>query len=398
MVSYMGLPRDSLLRLSTHFPRVLSWLCSLFSCCPTARKVSSPPRVSNRLSYAHWRSTGVTSSLGNMLSILFRYSPGPILPWSFPISSSNRSSTAPGIVINYISSLIYHYIMVLESVVVPERWERHPKRMFIIGFTYASIGLFLGLWVFGKYSSIVGIFLTTLPLVVVMYRAIKCEEEKDLRICSESKLMKEHMHILYFFIYLFIGLVAAYSFWFTFLPEDTVNKAFGSQIETLSVIHGRMRSIGSATAFEEFKSLRLEAIVKNNLRVLAFCILFSFLYGAGAIFILTWNASVIGVAIGNVVREGIQVLAGYGHSNVLINYFSVLPVGLGYMVHGIPEVASYFLGALAGGIISSAVVCHHFRSEEFWRVVRDSLDLVILSLLVLLLSAFIEVYITPILI
>lgn len=279
--------------------------------------------------------------------------------------------------------------MVLESIVVPESWEKHPKRMFIIGFVYASIGLFLGLFVFGKYSSIVAIFLTSLPLVVIMYQTIRCEEGKDLRICSESALMKEHMHVLVFFIYLFLGLVAAYSFWYTALPEPMLEKAFGAQLEAITYI--RTKLDGAAIN----PSAKLSAIITNNLRVWAFCIFFSFLYGAGAIFIITWNASVIGVAIGNVIRDGLQRLAEMGQSNALVNYFTVVPIGLGYMVHGIPEVASYFLGALAGGIISVAVVCHHFRSSQFWRVVRDSVDLMVVSLIVLALAALIEVYITP---
>jgi uncharacterized membrane protein SpoIIM required for sporulation len=284
--------------------------------------------------------------------------------------------------------------MVLESIVVPESWEQHPKRMLIIGFVYSTVGIFLGLWVFGKYASLSGIFLTTIPLVVVMYRAIVCEEEKDLKICKEYLLMKEHMHILYFFIYLFVGMVLAYSFWFTFLPEETVAKVCSSQIETIEAMGSKMGSIGAATS----QVARLELIILNNLRVWAFCILFSFLYGAGAIFILVWNASVIGVAIGNVIREGLQKLAEYGHSNTLANYFAVLPLGLSYMVHGIPEVVSYFMGSLAGGIISVAVVCHHYKSKDFWRIVMDSIDLTVLSLIVLFLAAFTEVYITPLLI
>ncbi len=283
--------------------------------------------------------------------------------------------------------------MVLESIVVPDKWEQHPIRMLFVGFAYSTIGLFLGLYVFGKYASIAGIFLTTIPLVVVMYRAIQCEEEKDCRICGESKLMKEHMHILWFFLYLFVGMALSYSFWFTFLPEATVNKACSSQMETINALSARINPTGSAVSREG----KLILIIQNNVRVLAFCILFSFLYGAGAIFILAWNASVIGVAIGNVTRTAMQTLAELGHSNALVNYFTALPVGLTYLVHGLPEVASYFLGALAGGIISVAVVCHHYRSRSFWRVVLDSIDLVFLSLFVLFLAAFVEVYITPIL-
>ena len=274
---------------------------------------------------------------------------------------------------------------------VPESWELHPKRMFIIGFTYATIGMFLGLWVFGKYASIAGIFLTTIPLVVIMYRAINCEEEKDLEICEESILMKEHMHILWFFIYLFLGMVVAYSFWFTVLPPEMVNKLCSSQMETIGSIGAKVSSIGAATS----KEARLEAIIANNLRVLAFCILFSFLYGAGAIFILTWNASVIGVAIGNVIRDGLQHLGEIGHSPTIIHYFAIIPVGFSYLVHGLPEIVSYFLGSLAGGIISVAVSCHHYTSPNFWHIVRDSLDLAILSVLVLFIAAFTEVYITP---
>ena len=36
---------------------------------------------------------------------------------------------------------------------------------------------------------------------------------------------------------------------------------------------------------------------------MAFCLLFSLIYGSGAIFILTWNASVLGTAIGNYIKS-----------------------------------------------------------------------------------------------
>jgi len=283
--------------------------------------------------------------------------------------------------------------MVLESVVIPESWENHPQRMLIIGFLYSTVGLFLGLIVFGKYASLSGIFLTTIPLVVIMHRAFTCEEAKDMKSCQEYALMKEHLHVLYFFIYLFLGMVISYSFWFTFLPTDIVNNVCSSQIDTISSISRQVSATGAAID----KLGRLEVILNNNLMVWGFCILFSFLYGGGAIFILTWNASVIGVAIGSVIREGLRTIARLQNNPLLINYFTVLPLGLSYLVHGLPEIVSYFLAALAGGIISVAVACHHYKSKEFWHVVWDSLDLVIVSLLVLLAAAFTEVYITPIL-
>ena len=281
--------------------------------------------------------------------------------------------------------------MVLEAIVVPESWEQHPRRMLIIGFAYATVGIFMGMWVFGKYASIAGIFLTTIPLVVIMYRAINCEEEKDLRICREYLLIKEHIHILMFFIYLFVGIVLSYTFWFSLMPEDTVNWAYSSQVETIGSIRSQFAASGAAAS----KTQYVGTILSNNIRVLAFCILFSIIYGAGAIFILTWNASVIGVAVGSVVREWLMKVGAYGQNVPMLHYFSVIPSVLAYFVHGIPEVTSYFLGSLAGGIISVAVACHHYRSKEFWHIIRDSLDLTILSVIVLVAAAYIEVYVTP---
>ncbi|MFH2028053.1 MAG: stage II sporulation protein M, partial [Nanoarchaeota archaeon] len=107
----------------------------------------------------------------------------------------------------------------------------------------------------------------------------------------------------------------------------------------------------------------------------------------GAIFILTWNASVIGVAIGNFARSNITNAT---------SYFHVTSLGiLRYMIHGIPEIAAYFVAGLAGGIISVAVIRHHFTSKKFERILYDSTDLLIIAMVLLFIAALIEVYITP---
>jgi uncharacterized membrane protein SpoIIM required for sporulation len=113
---------------------------------------------------------------------------------------------------------------------------------------------------------------------------------------------------------------------------------------------------------------------------LIFTLLFSLIFGAGAIFILAWNASVISAAIGIFSKSS------------LMN----LPLGLfRYMIHGIPEIGSYFAGALAGGIISIAGIKHNIKSEKFWVILQDSLNLVILAVVLLIIAALIEVLVTP---
>ena len=65
------------------------------------------------------------------------------------------------------------------------------------------------------------------------------------------------------------------------------------------------------------------------------------------------------------------------------------------MIHGIPEIAAYFIGALAGGIVSVAVIKHDVHSEKFWTILQDSLNLVILAVIILFFASLIEVFITP---
>jgi len=73
-----------------------------------------------------------------------------------------------------------------------------------------------------------------------------------------------------------------------------------------------------------------------------------------------------------------------------------LPMGLlRYMIHGIPEIGAYFVGALAGGIVSVAVIRRDLQGERMWRILQDSLILIIIAIVVLFLSALVEVFITP---
>jgi len=77
---------------------------------------------------------------------------------------------------------------------------------------------------------------------------------------------------------------------------------------------------------------------------------------------------------------------------------SALPLGLlRYAIHGIPEIASYFIVALAGGMVSVAVIKHETGTERFWEILHDSLNLIIIAVVVLFIAALLEVFVTPLL-
>ena len=279
--------------------------------------------------------------------------------------------------------------MVIESLVDPAKAEGRPWEMFFLGFLYASVAIFLSLWIFEDYSSLVMVFLTVFASIPVVYNLIKIEERKDSEITSERLLLKEHGKALAVLVFLFLGYVASFSLWFVLLPESTVGTMFNVQLETI-------RSINAGAVGLNVGSDFVMQIFSNNVRVMVFCILFAFLFGAGAIFILTWNASVIAAAIGSFIRNNLEVYTQAAGLGKLTGYFHVGTLGLmRYMIHGIPEILAYFAAGLAGGIISIAVIRHDFGTKNFNKILFDSLDLIVIAILILFIAAIMEVFVTP---
>ena len=283
--------------------------------------------------------------------------------------------------------------MVLESLITPFKAEQRPGRLFALGIVFCTIGIFLSLWIFKSQASLVMVFLTAMAAIPLIYNTIIMEEEKDLEGMEEKWLLKEHSKALKAFIYLFIGATVAYAFWYVLLSSETVTGLFQAQASTINAINGRITGHLSFNANMSFFS----KIFLNNVKVLIFCILFSFVYGAGAIFILIWNASVIGTAIGNFLRSELAKVAQLVGFDKIGHYLQIIGIGLfKYSLHGIPEILAYFIGALAGGIIGIAVIKHDFGATKFEHILLDSADLLLISLGVLFLAALLEVLVTPV--
>jgi uncharacterized membrane protein SpoIIM required for sporulation len=281
----------------------------------------------------------------------------------------------------------------LEFLMNPKKAERRPWEMTIIGFFYTAVAILVSIFLFHnsialeKYNSIFIVTFTTILSIPFMYYIVKLEEKKEKKIKEETKLIKEHGRAVSALMFLFIGYILAFSLAYIALPQDIRDSGFQAQLESYCVINrGDIRNCSninglSVTGRDVGLSLRgVSAILSNNFFVMITVLLFSFLFGGGAIFILAWNASVIGTAIGLFSKGAIE--------NIPLSF-------LRYLVHGLPEIAAYFVAALAGGIISVAVIKHDFGKKEFWHVMQDSLDLIILALIILVVAAFMEVFLTP---
>ena len=280
----------------------------------------------------------------------------------------------------------------LESMFNPRRLEKGPWKMFFIGFLYASLSLILVKWFFSQdvvlsqFSGIIVVTFCVMFTIPFMYFIIKQEESEDEESFGFLSVWRVHKDAIYAFLWLFFGFIIAFSFWYIVLHDSNL---FNAQIQTYCAINspGSISSCVDRYAFPgatgaATQELRFVSIIENNVYVMIFTLIFSLIFGAGAIFVLAWNASVISAAI--------SIFSG--------NSVYSIPLGiLRYMIHGFPEIAAYFITALAGGIFGVGVIRNGMQSRRFLHVIENTVILLFISLIILVLAAVIEVYLTPVL-
>ena len=270
----------------------------------------------------------------------------------------------------------------------PKRAERHPLEMMLIAIVYSSIALWLSYFIFPQYATIVMVFFTVFSCIYVLQGAFKREEGKEKKNIREEKLLRSHLKLLVLMLSLFIGFVISFSIWAFImpyiLPSDQVALIFSSQNSAVENVRAAVMSVsGNSVSGNVVASNGLTPILMNNLKVLLVSLLFAFFFGAGAIFVLAWNASVMGFVIGNLARNTLGLIG--------------MPIAFAkYFVHGIPEMLAYLTAALAGGIIYMAICRGDFMNPKInKKIIFDAVALFLISIFLLIVAALIEVYVSP---
>ena len=263
--------------------------------------------------------------------------------------------------------------MVLESLFPVKKVIRNPVEMLIFSIivTFASIYLADLIFPGASTGKIVTLFITV-AMTPMIYGMFKAEEEVE-RECAECKIKKtfwdRHDETIKMFTFLFIGVFLSIFTIAALAPESYVTQVFGDQlteIERVTTISGNFNISGI-----------LNIIIMNNLRVMALSFALSFMIGSGAVVIMAWNASILGLYLASFLRQG------------LVEEFVVRTVGM--IPHAPVEIGAYFLAGIAGGIISVGLVREKLFSKEFFLVFKDSLLLLGLAIVAVVIGAFIEV-------
>lgn len=274
----------------------------------------------------------------------------------------------------------------LESFLELEKIREKPYLVFVWSIIISSIAVMLArqlsyvVRVSNVSMNLNGIFIvlfTIVPSVYFVTQMIKSEEEieeKELVKKYEKRIWERHSTDITILLFFFFGLVISFSVWSFFMPGD-----FMIQIEKLCQHQTGLEACGSygfTGHATQTQTLLFSKYLVNNLQVMVFAFIFSLLFGAGAVFIITWNASVLGVAI----------------SQNSMFLWEIGPKTIPYLPHGLFEIGGYLVAGLAGGILSAAIIRGHHRRSVFKRVTLDSILLLIISIVLILVGAGIEAY------
>jgi len=171
--------------------------------------------------------------------------------------------------------------MVLESLLNPFSAEQRPSKLILIGAIYTLVAIILASYIFkATHPSMVFVFLVVMAAIPLMFSIIKKEEKKDLKIFSEKTLLKEHSKALTVFMMLFLGISLMVTLWFVVTPIDSSAVLFETQIDTLGGLGHTIDATGEVTEITAQASSSIanfSRIFFNNIKVLIFCIVLSFI-------------------------------------------------------------------------------------------------------------------------
>ncbi|MBN2095105.1 MAG: stage II sporulation protein M [Candidatus Aenigmarchaeota archaeon] len=261
--------------------------------------------------------------------------------------------------------------MVLEALISPCTLRRHPSEAIIQGAAGTAVAIFVC-----QILAQSGLFLTMLitlallPSVIIQIRhdEKQSENQEFWKYCYEGGFLSRHGALILDYIFLILGISVTIACSYLIIPDQTASMIYSDQVRVIGEI------TGNVTRPDLFSM-----ILVNNLGVMAICFVFSLFYASGAIFLIAWNATVLGVVVG----QGAKALAG----------FHAIPlVLLSYAPHGSFEFLGYILAAIAGGILSVAVTRHKESREHFRFILKDAVLLTVLAVAMLIIGAYIEAY------
>lgn len=256
----------------------------------------------------------------------------------------------------------------LEMLVSPRQAKRSPWLLAGVAFVFVSGGILVNVLVpVIKGAEIVFAMVPAIPLIWSLIVREEREEDARLNLLPQNSF-SYHFPLIEVFAFFFLGAMVAYAFWFSVLPPEQAQTVFSAQLQEIKNI-----GLTVGKVIDVDFAMRL---FQHNLIVLVFMLVFSLVYGIGSVYLLLWNASIIGVFIGSKLQAG-------GLSSLISGVIGIFP-------HGVFELGAYFIASIGGGMLSTAVMHRHVGKPQFKLILADVATLLIVSIVMLAIAAALE--------
>lgn len=258
--------------------------------------------------------------------------------------------------------------------------EEKPYLAFVMGLSFCIIGIALAFIFFRSDPALVTVAFISLLLYPTISKLLRRESNLiEVEDRPEDIIhVRTHRKLILIYILIFLGVLIGFSLFSLALPSLATNSLFEKQV---SVLYGGVSGNASLLNTELFKDLFF-----HNLNVLFLAFFTSLLIGDGAIFLLTWNASVWGIIFGTVAKTAAISGALNPFFIFTIILFIVFP-------HMILEAISYILAGTAGGVTSRTVIRLGRSSGKFKNLIISSLLILVVAIGVLAIAMFVEQYV-----
>lgn len=261
--------------------------------------------------------------------------------------------------------------MVLEQFLDRKVVVQHTFFVFFLSAIYVFVAYAVQ-QIFFPGQSLATVLLVTILLVPSLHHLIVIEEKIESN--GSSHFWKRHRTIIKCYLGAFLGLLAGFMV-LGMINPDTL----GYQVTQLEQDHLRPEAINSFTEQPYTPEIGTAiALFSHNIRYLLVGFILSIFYGAGAIFLVAYNASFFAAFV-------VQLFSRWAGAA------QMTAVSL---VHLLPESAGYILTAIAGAEISRALIHERLAGDRFRNVLRNCFLLLVFAVLCILLAAFLETYVT----
>lgn len=279
--------------------------------------------------------------------------------------------------------------MVLELITNSFKLRQKPYLMFFEAMLLTVLSIFFASTIFpGKYMSIAVLTFLIIGVVPLFNKLYSY----DSYITNYSKpFFVRHKQIFVLLFFFFLGILFTFVASYFVLSEEVSNNLLTAQFEELERVSEVRNTITGNFSLSDVSTDRFNSIFglifKNNFLVVMAAIILSFFYGAGGLFLIAWNASLLSVMIINYISSAVYhagvnaAIMGSKHGFIAF---------LGFVPHGFFEVLAYFVASVAGAIFARDLFKGVFETPFKWHATRDFLYLFLFAVICLIIGALIE--------